>query len=342
MSAIQLLRKLELEDSEFVSGRVKLFVAAGAVLVLFALPLFMSEYNTFILSWMLVFGIVALAYNLLLGYAGMISFGHAMFFGGGAYTVAVLSRHGNVESLLVLILATLVVSLALSWIMGFLTIRHLDIYFALLTLAVAMVLYALVVNNYTYLGGTDGLGLDRPTFLGVVFDNMTLMEFIATFYYWVVLLIFIVTVFMLWLLAKSPMGLTLKTIRDNQGRSGSIGIHVRRYKMYAMLISGTLTGLAGGLFAILQQHVTPELIFWTMSGDILFLTVLGGPSTFLGPVIGAGAYVFLRQYAVAFYGDYWRFVMGFVILVVVLTVRDRGVWGALKDWTTYIAQRFNK
>jgi len=310
-------------------------VAALLMAGLFVVPFVLSNYETYLVGWILSLAIVGLAYNVLLGYTGMISFGHAAFFGTGAYTAALLTNHTSVQSVILILALALLVSTVLAAIVGFLTIRHSEIYYALLTLAIAQVLYALVVNNYEIMRGTDGMPVGRPHFLGIGFEELASLAYIAEFFCYIVALSFIATVIVLWRVVNSPFGLTLMTIRDNEKRASSLGIPVRRYKFYAMLISGAFTGYGGVLYGILQQRVTPELLYWTFSGDILFFTVLGGPSTFAGPIVGAGLFVLIQRYALALISDYWRFAMGLIIFVIVLTVRDDGVWGGLKRLAEY-------
>lgn len=303
-------------------------LVAGALL-LFLAPLWLTDNVVFQLGWIMIFAITTLGYNVIFGYTGLLSFGHAAFFGGGAYTVGLLMEYAGVDSLILLLGGAVLVSLVLSSLYGVISLRSHDIYYALLMLALAQVLYVFAVKFYGITNGTDGMRILRPSFLGIGFD-MSLMTYITTFFYYVIALTFLLSAIVLWVMMRSSFGLTLKMIRENEDRARAVGVNVDRYKLYATIVSGVFPGIAGGMYAIYFAYITPSILDWTFSGDIVFMTLVGGASTFVGPIVGAGLFILLQQYALQFVSQYWQFVMGGILFVIVVTLRSDGLWGGLK------------
>ncbi len=303
----------------------------GVLAIMFAAPYFLTSYYVYILATILIMGLVAMGFNLLFGYTGLLSFGHAAFFGAGAYTVGMLMYYFSIKSFLLLILSGTAVSAVVAAIIGYISLRHVRIFFALLTLALAQVLYILAVKLYYITHGTDGFSIPTPSILGFDFRGVSSTIFLTSVFYYVVLLIFIICIGLLWIITNSPFGLTLQTIRDNPVRAESIGIPVKKYRWYATILSGTFSGLAGSLFAFLNGHISPEILNWPFSGQIVFMTLLGGPNTFYGPIVGAAIFVLLKTYALAYIPDYWQLVVGSVLIVIVIFSRE-GVMGLLKSY----------
>ncbi|WP_435365704.1 branched-chain amino acid ABC transporter permease [Haloarchaeobius sp. DYHT-AS-18] len=307
-------------------------IAAVAVfLVLYSLPLFVqSPYYLNLIAWILIFGVMTLGYNLVFGYAGSLSFGHAAFFGSAAYAVALLMKYTGVNSLFLLLALGTLTAVGVAAVVGALTLNTSDIYYSLLTLALAQTLYVLAAKLYDITNGTDGIPIGQPHVLGQAFENLNAITFLTQLYYYVVVLLFVLSVAAIYLIVKSPFGLTLKTLRENPERARAMGISVKRFRWYATLCSGFFVGLAGSMFAILSGHITPQLLDWGFSGEIVFMTLIGGSGTFIGPIFGAGIYILLREYAVAFVSSYWQFTMGFIMFLIVVTLQSDGLWGGAK------------
>jgi branched-chain amino acid transport system permease protein len=299
--------------------------------MLLAVPQFAVPYQTLLLTYGLVMAIAALGFNLLLGYTGLLSFGHSAFFGAGAYTAALMVKYLGIVSMELFLVAGLAVTALISAVFGIVCVRHTRIFFAILTMALSQVLWTLAYKFYWITNGTDGLTVSFPSLLGgaLTFTGSgAYSRFIHQYYYYVAV-VFFVTVAIMWVITQSPFGKTLQSIRDNEIRAEFIGVRVRFYRWIAFLISGTFTGLAGVLWLPLNRHVTPDVLYWPFSGEIVFLTVLGGFQTFTGPIVGAIAFNYLKTYAVA-WTDYWQLLLGIVLIILVL-VLPRGIVGTLEQ-----------
>jgi len=307
---------------------------AAAVLLLFALVLpylpGTGEFTVFLTAQIIAFGIAAIAFNVLLGYTGLLSFGHAAFFGGSAYAIGLVIQYTSINELFVLLPIGLAAAFVLSVIIGYISVRHTEVYYALLMLALSFLLYVITVKLYTVTGGTDGVPISSPTVAGVNYVEVWgYTGYLTGILYYVVLISGIVSIALLWVFMKSPFGLTLKTIRDSPDRARAIGIPVVRYRWYATIVSGVFTGLGGAMFAFLNGHVTPDTVLhWSRSGEFAFMAVLGGVGSFFGPLAGAGAFILIRSEAQQF-TEYWHFLMGLVLFVVIL-YEPQGVAGIAK------------
>ena len=308
-----------------------LAVAVPVVAVLALLPRLVDLYQTELLIYGLTFAIAALGFNLLLGYTGLLSFGHSAYFGTGAYTVAFIVRDLHVQSMELCILGALASTLIVSALFGYVCVRHTRIFFGILTLALSQVLWSLAFKFFWVTGGTDGIRVARSsiTLLAGLLDfkgSGAYARFVYAYYYYV-LVVFLVAVAVMWVIVHSPFGKALQAIRDNETRAGFVGIRVRCYRWIAFVISGLFTGLAGALWVPLNGLTTPEILYWPFSGEIVFMTVLGGFRTFSGPIVGAIAFNYLKVYAVAS-SQYWQMVLG-VVLVVLVMVLPTGIVGTL-------------
>ncbi len=311
------------------------WIAIGATTILLALmPLVLSEYSLLILCYVLVFALACLGLNLLFGTTGLLSLGHAAYFGIGGYAGAFLYRFSDLESLELHLLAGVLAATLLATAFGFLCTRTTKIHFAILSLALAQIVHALFINGAVfelfggvgralyYLGG-GGLYIPRLTILGAQYAPG---DFISAFYY-VALPAVLCSGFVLWRIDRSPFGSALKAIRDNEQRAAFIGIPVRRYRWFAFVVSGAFVGLAGALYGQLARQITPEQLHWLFSAKLILAMVLGGSRDFLGPVLGAIAYVTLDELS-----SLWvvgrQALMG-VLLIGVIFVFPRGLAGGL-------------
>ncbi len=294
--------------------------AVPVALVLFLLPFLLAPYQVTLLSYGLIFALAALGFNLLLGYTGLLSFGHSAYFGMGAYAVAFLVKYLKVTSMELFVLGGILAAAVVAALFGFLCVRYTRIFFSILTLALSQVIWSLVLKFYWATGGTDGLRVPTPTLLGVPFSRgQDKMTFLAFRYYYYVLILFLAGVAVMWVIVHSPFGKALQAIRDNETRAEFVGVQVWRYRWVAFLVSGAYTGLAGALWVPLNGLTTPDILHWTFSGKIVFFTVLGGFQTFVGPIIGAIVFNYLEIYAVA-HTVYWQLVLGVVLVLLVLAL----------------------
>lgn len=261
----------------------------------------------------LVFALAAYGVHLLYGYTGLLSFGHAAFFGGSAYVTTYLLVEYQLPLLSAIILGVLA-AIVLAAVIGFFSIRQYGIYFAILTLAFGQILFFLV-RQLDITGGVHGLiGLfDRPPInLGVfsygINNTLQLYGFVA-----------VLTVTVIYLLLRflnSQLGSVLIAVRENERRAASIGYNVRRAKLISFVISGAITGLAGALYTIYLGIANPDLLHWSISGEFLFIVILGGAHTFFGPVVGSVIYYTLRE-TITTITDRWQFFVGLLFLLLV-------------------------
>jgi branched-chain amino acid transport system permease protein len=300
--------------------------SAPVLLALILLPFVVPPYQTVLLSYGLVLAIAALGFNLLLGYTGLLSFGHSAYFGMGAYAVAFVVKYLKVESMEVFLLGGMVASGLVAALFGVLCVRYTRIFFGILTLALSQVLWSLAFKFFWVTGGSDGLRVPTPTLLGgLVRVGDDTFVFLSHRYYFYVLAIFVVCVAVMWVIVHSPFGKALQAIRDNETRAEFVGVQVRQYRWVAFMVSGTYTGLAGALWVPLNGLTTPDILYWQFSGEIVFFTVLGGFGTFAGPIIGAVVFNYLKTFAVG-YTVYWQGFLGVVLVTLVLAL-PTGIMG---------------
>jgi branched-chain amino acid transport system permease protein len=319
-------------QASVISYRPKLMLAAAAVLVLIALallPRYIGLYQVQLLTYGLVAAIAALGFNLLLGYTGLLSFGHSAFFGIGAYSVAFLLRDAGIHSMELYILIGIPIAAVASALLGYICVRHTRIFFGILTLALSQVVYSLALKLFWVTGGTDGLRVPRPSLLAgmVTFTGRDAFQRFIHGYYYYVLVVFAICVVLMWLIVHSPFGKALQAIRDNETRAAFLGLRIRRFRWMSFLISGTFTGLAGILWVPLNGLTTPEVLYWPFSGEIVFMTLLGGFRNFTGPIVGGVIFTYLKTYAVAT-TEYWQLLLG-VVLVLLVMLLPTGIVGAI-------------
>ncbi len=293
------------------------------LVMLVALPKFVDTYQTQLLTYGLVFAIAALGFNLLLGYTGLLSFGHSAYFGLGAYSAAFMVRYLGIGSMELFILGGLLITGLVTAAFGYICVRHTRIFFGILTLALSQVLWTLAYKFFWVTGGTDGLrvAFGNLTLLGglIDFKGRDAYQSFTQYYYYYVLFLFCVCTVLMWVIVHSPFGKALQAIRDNETRAQFLGVRIRHYRWLAFLISGSFTGLAGILWVPLNGLVTPDILYWPFSGEIVFMTVLGGFRTFTGPIVGAVVFNYLKVYAVASTA-YWQLLLGIVLMVLVLAL----------------------
>ena len=316
-------------------------VIVALLLGLTLLPIYVSltgdRFLLTLFTRIVILAIAAVSLNLILGYGGMMSFGHAAYLGIGGYTVAILSFEG-VQSGFVQWPAALAASALFALVIGALSLRTRGVYFIMITLAFAQMAYYLASGMARY-GSDDGLGLDSRSRFGGLIDLSN-----RTSFYYVCLFLLFASIFLIWRFTRSRFGMVLRGTRSNETRMLAIGFPTYRYKLAAFVIAGTLCGLAGALIANHTEFVSPAMMFWTRSGDLIVMVVLGGMGSLFGPLLGAVALLFLEQFLPAAIhavvqpfnpagavkaGEYWQIVLGPLLLLVVLFARG-GIDGLLR------------
>jgi branched-chain amino acid transport system permease protein len=307
--------------------RLLLYVAP-LVLLLLLVPYLTAPYQAYLLSYGLIMAIAALGFNLLMGYTGLLSFGHSAYFGVGAYTVALMVKYLHVTSMELFLVGGLLATVVVTALFGFICVRHTRIFFSILTLALSQVLWSLAYKFFWVTGGTDGLRVPTPSLLAglVRATSLSYSGKIISYYYYV-LACFLLSVGLMWVIVHSPFGKALQAIRDNETRASFIGVRVQRYRWYAFMVSGLFTGLAGILWVPLNGLTTPDILWWPFSGKIVFFSILGGFRSFVGPVLGAVAFNYLETYAISA-TVYWQLVLGGVLVLLVLLM-PTGIVGLL-------------
>ena len=296
------------------------------MLALFLLvPLLPGEYWTQVATEILILGLFAMSFNLLYGYMGQISFGHAAFFGVGAYASAMLFTRlktaggeiGMLDFFLSLAAGPPVAAVA-ALIVGFFCVRLTGIYFAMLSLAFGELLFYIVFSWYSFTKGDDGIqGLLPPSF----FQD-------AVNFYYLTLAIVTLALLAMWRITESPFGYIMRTLRDNQRRAAFLGINVRLHMLINFVIAGSFAGLAGALWGPFSRSVNPGLLGWQESGIAVFMTLIGGAGSIVGPLLGSVIYTLL-QAVVKMYTVYWPLTIGTIILLIVLFLPG-GVLGLIE------------
>ena len=292
--------------------------------LLISVPLFQSAYLIDVVTEILIYALFALSLNVIIGYSGNVSFGHAAYFAIGGYTNAILlTSHGwaLVPSFVTSILVTMI---AAGFVAYFCT-RLTNIYFAMLTLAFSMLVWAIAFKWRSVTGGDDGfVGIRVPE----IINNR------AHFYYFTLIMV-TAAITLLWFICHSAFGRTLVAVRENATRAGFIGVNTRLMRWWAFVVAGTFAGIAGAIFGMFHRGMYVESAFWTQSATVLIMTLLGGMFSFFGPAIGA-ATLFILERITNEYTEYWPTALGFILLVILLFLPD-GLAGLARKVRSYVA-----
>jgi branched-chain amino acid transport system permease protein len=301
-----------------------LAIAIAAFVLLAALPVvFPSKSLADFIIRMSAFAIFATSLNLLVGYAGMVSFGHGLFYGLGAYSFALMLQKLSLPVPLAFLL-TMGLSALVALVIGAICIRLKEIYFSFLTLAFQMLLHSIIIAWTNLTGGDQGLtgGLPRPPFLGIRLDDPHhLYVFCCA--------VMIVSLFIMWHLVRSPFGYTLRMIRDNPRRAAFLGVQVWRIRLLAFVVAGVFGSVGGVLISLFVSSAYPDFAYWTVSGEAVFMILLGGMNVFLGPTAGAAILLLLND-TVTKLTEHYSLVLGIVILLFALGLR-KGLLGFLVE-----------
>jgi branched-chain amino acid transport system permease protein len=291
-----------------------------AALIVF--PFLVSNYPRALASEIFIFAIFAMSLDLVLGYTGLMSLGHAAFFGLGAYAVAILQMHLGLSGWIGVGAGVAAAALGAAAI-GFFCVRTAGVTFLMLTLAFSQLVFSIALKWRDLTGGSDGMAvLTQPTFLGLNLSNSLVMYFMA-------LIFFLLVYWGLRRLINAPLGHVFVGIRENETRMLAIGYPTGAYKLLAFTIAGAVAGLAGGLYAIFNSFISPEAMYWTASGDILIMVMLGGAGTLIGPVLGSGLFLLMKN-VVSSYSDHWMLIIGVVFISCVMFFPG-GIWGTLRQ-----------
>ncbi len=245
------------------------------------------------------------------------SFGHALFIGVGAYTGAVMTTHLHVRHMEMILPAAALAAAVVAAPVGALCVRYVKIYFGMLTLAFGMVFYTFLLKFYKLTGGDEGMRMLRPYLLGSGWEGFSKTAYLVGPYYYFSLAVLALATLLMWRIVRSPFGLCLKTIRDNPLKAESLGVSVPRFRWYAFMISAVYAAVGGALLATPTGNVDPTLAYWTHSGNVVFMVLLGGFSSFFGPLLGAFAFIFLQDTVMSVF-PYWRLVFGAILAFIVI------------------------
>ena len=294
-------------------------VASALIAAIAAFPLFAGNYPVKLLQEILIWGVFAMSLDLLMGYAGMVSFGHSAFFGVGGYVAALLLTRS--PDLLSGLLAPAAAAAVAALVIGFFSIRVGGVYFIMLTLAFSQMFYA-VAFQAGWLGAEDGIvGVPRPALPGVDLSRP------MAFHLFLVAIVSL-CVALLARVVRSPFGHVLGGIHDNEGRMEAVGYAVSRYKLAAFAIAGTIAGVAGALYTALVGSITPDAFLWTTSGEALLMVIIGGTGTLGGALLGAAAFILLQS-LVSSYTERWMLILGLTFIGLVLFAPG-GIVGVLR------------
>ena len=300
-------------------------VIIAALLVLLALPSLAQPYYVTLVLPAFAYAIALLGFNLLFGYTGLLSFGHALFVAIGAYAAAVLSSKLGIRSLELILLISGLAAVLAAVPVALLSVRYVRIFFGILTLAFGMLFHSFLFKFYDLTGGDTGIRVLRPSLFGKAFDDLDKTAFLIGPFYYYCLALLVVMGIVMWRIVHSPFGLHLVAIRENPRKAEYLGVRVRFFRLIAFLISAFYCAVGGVILAINTGQADPELAYWTHSGELVFMTVLGGFANFFGPLIGAFTFIFLKSELMGL-TQYWRFWLG-VILAAIVVLFPHGLVG---------------
>ncbi len=287
---------------------------AGVVGLLFMGPFFLSRFYIYLLALILVTGLLATSLNLVLGFGGMYQFHHSVFYGVGAYAFAIMLTKTGLP-FFVIFLASPVIAAVIGLLMGLICVRLTKLYFGMLQISLGSLVWAIVFRWYSFTGGDDGIhGVPLPEWISSITGS-----------YYFILVVTCVCFVLMYLIVNSPFGRIFQAIRDNPERSEAIGVNVKRHQLKGLVIAAFFGGVAGVLFVSVEGSAFPDLMFWTLSLEILIMCLLGGWFTFLGPLFGAAIMVALRTF-VGIYTEYWTMILGIILMLLIFFLPE-GVLG---------------
>jgi branched-chain amino acid transport system permease protein len=301
---------------------------AVVLALLAASPLVLPEYWRRFLTEMLIWGLLAMSSDILIGYTGMVSFGHSAFFGLGVYGAAAALLTVKPPSLWLAIVYGLVGAGAVALFVAYFSTRLRDIYFAITTLIFSQIFYVVIFTWTEVTGGENGLTFRRPP---LAVPGVFSTPFTTTSLHWFVLAVVTVSYLLLRRITQSPFGMVLQSIRENEARTRAIGYPVERYKIAAVMLSGLFAGLAGALYALQKSFAAPDFVFFLVSGQTVIFNVMGGIGTLVGPILGAAFYLLLHEVFSRFFTEYYLIPVG-VIFIAMVIFMPQGLLGFARRW----------
>jgi branched-chain amino acid transport system permease protein len=313
-----------------MSRHKKLYWAGFAVILalLIVAPLVLPEFWKRFLTEILIWGLLAMSSDILIGYVGMVSFGHSAFFGLGMYGAAMALLTVRPPSLGLAFLYGLVFAAGVSLFVAYFSTRLRDIYFAITTLIFSQIFYVIIFTWTEVTGGENGLTFSRPRFwIPFLYDA----PFTSTTLHWFVLAVVTASYLVLRRITRSPFGMVLQSIRENEPRTRAIGYPVERYKIVAVMLSGLFAGLAGVLYALQNRFAAPDFVYFLISGEAVIFNVMGGIGTLIGPVVGAAFFLLLREAFSRFFTEFYLIPVGIIFIAMVIFM-PQGLLGFARRW----------
>jgi len=303
---------------------------AVVVAILIVAPLVLPEFWRRFLTEVLIWGLLAMSSDLLIGYTGMISFGHSAFFGLGMYGAAGALLMVDPPNLWLAILCGLAGAAGAALFVAYFSTRLRDIYFAITTLIFSQIFYVIIFTWTRVTGGENGLIFTRPhLFIPFLYDA----RFTTTTMHWFVLAVVTASYLILRRVTRSPFGMVLQSIRENEPRTRAIGYPVERYKIVSVMLSGLFAGLAGVLYAVQNQFAAPDFVYFITSGDTVIYNVIGGIGTLVGPIVGAGFFQLMRELMARLFGDQFPYLIPLgVIFITIIIFLPQGLLGFARRW----------
>jgi branched-chain amino acid transport system permease protein len=299
---------------------------AIAVALLAGVPLVLPEFWRRFLTEILIWGLLAMSSDILIGYTGMVSFGHSVFFGLGIYGAAAALLALPRPDLWLAILLGLVAAAGVAVFVAYFATRLRDIYFAITTLVFSQIFYVIIFTWTALTGGENGLYFSQPP---LSIPGLFSVRFSTVSLHWFVLAVVTISYLLVRRITQSPFGMVLQSIRENEPRTRAIGYHVERYKIVAVMLSGLFAGLAGALYAIQNKFAAPDFVFFLVSGEVVIFNVMGGIGTLVGPFVGAAFFHLLREGLSRFFTEYYLIPLGLIFTAMVIFM-PQGLLGFLK------------
>ncbi len=301
---------------------------AVVLALLIVAPLVLPEFWRRFLTEILIWGLLAMSSDILIGYTGMVSFGHSAFFGLGMYGAAAALLMVSPPNLWLAILFGLSGAAAVALFVAYFSTRLRDIYFAITTLIFSQIFYVIIFTWTEVTGGENGLGFSRPA---LAIPGVFSVPFTSTTLHWFVLAVVTLSYLALRRITRSPFGMVLQSIRENEPRTRAIGYPVQRYKIVAVMFSGLFAGLSGVLYAIQNRFAAPDFVYFLISGDAVIFNVIGGIGTLVGPLVGAAFFLVLRETFSRFFTEYYLIPVGLIFIAIVIFM-PQGLLGFMRRW----------
>src|SRR6201997_5250026 len=294
-------------------------------------PLVLPEFWRRFLTEILIWGLLAMSSDILIGYTGMVSFGHSAFFGLGMYGAAAALLMVSPPNLWLAIAYGLIGAAGVAVFVAYFSTRTRDIYFAITTLIFSQIFYVIIFTWTEVTGGENGLTFSRPP---LAIPGLFSVRFTRETLHWLVLALVVLSYLVLRRITQSPFGMVLQSIRENEARTRAIGYPIERYKIVAVMLSGLFAGLAGVLYALQNRFAAPDFVFFTVSGEVVIFNVIGGIGTLVGPIVGAAFFLLMREGFSRFFTEYYLILVGLIFIAMVIFL-PQGLLGFARRWLNH-------